>query len=82
MKNATKPTASVTNVCRKLELRKLINSTRPEDQVLKKRIPKEIITRVLTGRNIQLNQEEVTHIARRSNPYDVRGTSMLKKIFR
>jgi hypothetical protein len=64
------------------DLRKLINSTKPEDQAIKKRIPKDIMSRVLTGRNMPLKEHEITHIARRSNPYDVRGTSILRKVFR
>lgn len=64
------------------ELRKIVHSTRPEDQQLKKRLPKEIVRRVLTGKNILLNPDEVTHIARRSNPYDIRGTSLLNRMFR
>lgn len=64
------------------ELKRIIHSTRPEDQQLKKRLPKEVVRRVLTGKNIILNPEEVTHIARRSNPYDIRGTSILNRLFR
>ena len=64
------------------ELRKIVHSTKPEDQQLKKRLPKDIVRRVLTGKNILLDPDEVTHIARRSNPYDIRGTSMLQRLFR
>lgn len=64
------------------ELRKIIHSTKPEDQQLKKRLPKEIVKRVLTGKNILLDTNEVTHIARRSNPYDIRGTSLVNRLFR
>jgi hypothetical protein len=64
------------------ELKKIIYSTKPEDQALKKRIPKEIMKRVLTGKNILLNNKEVTHIARKSNPYDERGSSILQRIYR
>jgi len=64
------------------ELKSIVHSTRPEDQRLKRKLPKEIIRRVLTGKNIVLDSDEVTHIARRSNPYDIRGTSILNRIFR
>jgi len=64
------------------ELRKIVHSTKPEDQQLKKRLPKEVVRRVLTGKNIMLDSREVTHIARRSNPYDIRGTSLLNRLFR
>ena len=64
------------------ELKKIIYSTKPEDQALKRRIPKEIMKRVLTGKNILLNNKEITHIARKSNPYDERGSSILQRIYR
>jgi len=64
------------------ELRSLVHSTKPEEQQLKKRLPQDIIKRVLTGRNIILNYNETTHIARRSNPYDLRGTSIIRRLFR
>lgn len=64
------------------ELKSIIHSTSPEKQQLKRRLPKEIVRRVLTGKNILLDSKEVTHIARRSNPYDVRGTSIIRRLFR
>ena len=64
------------------ELRALIHSTKPEEQALKRKLPNEILRRVLSGKNIILPNEEVTHIARRSNPYDMRGTSILRRLFR
>ncbi len=64
------------------ELRSLVHSTKPEEQQLKKRLPKDVVRRVLTGKNIILDSSEITHIARRSNPYDIRGTSILNRLFR
>jgi len=64
------------------ELKSLVHSTKPEDQRLKGRLPQDVFRRVLTGKNITLDPDEVTHIARRSNPYDVRGTSIISRIFR
>jgi hypothetical protein len=64
------------------ELKKLVHSTKPEDQQLKSRLPDHIFRRVLTGKNISLNPDEVVHIARRSNPTDVRGTSIIQRLFR
>jgi len=64
------------------ELRSIVHSTKPEDQQLKRRIPDDVFRRVLTGKNITLDPSEVTHIARRSNPYDIRGTSIINRIFR
>lgn len=64
------------------ELRSLVHTTKPEEQHLKKRLPSEIVRRVLTGKNIILDSGEVTHIARRSNSYDIRGTSIIDRLFR
>lgn len=64
------------------ELRAIINSTKPQYQELKRKLPPEIVKRVSSGRNIPLNPEEITHIARRSNPYDIRGTSIIDRLFR
>ena len=64
------------------ELKKIVYSTKPEEQQLKRRIPVDILRRVLTGKNILLDNKEVTHIARKSNPYDERGTSIISRIFR
>ena len=64
------------------ELKKIVYSTKPEDQPLKRRIPIDILRRVLTGKNILLDNKEVTHIARKSNPTDERGSSILARLFR
>jgi hypothetical protein len=64
------------------ELKALVHSTKPEDQQLKSRIPDQIFRKVLTGKNITLDPDEVTHIARRSHAYDIRGTSIINRIFR
>ena len=64
------------------ELKKIVHSTKPEDQAIKKRIPADILKRVLSGRNIILNSDEVTHIARKLNPYDTRGTSIISRLYR
>jgi len=64
------------------ELKSIIYSTKPDEQHLKRRIPENIVKRVLGGRNIVLDPDEVTHVARRSNPYDVRGTSIIERAYR
>ena len=64
------------------ELRKLVNSSKPEQIALKKRLPKEILKKVSTGKNIELDPDTVTHIARKTKPTDVRGTSMLSRMLR
>ena len=65
-----------------MELRKLINSTDPLDLILKKKLSKDIVSKVLTGANIPLNSEDITYIARKSSPYDSRGQSILHRLLR
>lgn len=64
------------------QLKAIINSTKPHDQQLKRRLPADVIRRVTSGQNLLLDPDEVTHISRKSNPYDLRGTSILDRIFR
>lgn len=64
------------------QLRAIVNSTKPQDQNLKRRLPADVVRRVNSGRNLILDPEEVTHLARKSNPYDLRGTSIIDRIFR
>jgi len=64
------------------QLKAIVNSTRPQDQQLKRRLPVDVIRRVNSGRNLILDPDEVTHLARKSNPYDLRGTSIIDRIFR
>lgn len=64
------------------DLKRLVMSTNPRDLQLKKRIPRDILSRVATGRNIPLEPEYTTRLTRLANPYDIRGTSMIDRIFR
>lgn len=64
------------------ELKKIVHSTKPEEQQLKKKIPQDILRRVLSGKNIVMDSDEVTHIARKLNPYDTRGTSIISRLYR
>lgn len=64
------------------QLKAIVNSTKPQDQQLKRRLPVDVIRRVNSGRNLLLDPDEVTHLARRSNPYDLRGTSIIDRLFR
>ena len=64
------------------ELRAIVHSTKPEMQALKKKIPQDILRRVLTGKNIIINSDEIAHIANRAQPYDTYGTSVIKSLMR
>ncbi len=63
-------------------LQRLITSTAPSDMILKKKIPKHIIDYVKKGKNIPLDDFNVSHLKLLSSPYDVRGTSVIVSIYK
>lgn len=67
------------------EIKALVSSTRPEDQErvdeLKKSSP-ELVNAVLDHRNIKLDEECVSQIARITDPSATRGTSRVQSLFK
>ncbi|MGH7974741.1 MAG: hypothetical protein ACREBR_04400 [bacterium] len=67
------------------EIKALISSTRPEDvervEELKKTSP-ELVTAVLEHRNIKLDEDCVSQIARITDPSGTRGTSRVQSCFK
>jgi hypothetical protein len=67
------------------EIKALVSSTRPEDQErveeLKKTSP-ELVNAVLEHRNIKLDEECVSQIARITDPSATRGTSRIQSCFK
>jgi len=67
------------------EIKALVSSTRPEDQErveeLKKTSP-ELVNAVLEHRNIKLEEECVSQIARITDPSATRGTSRIQSCFK
>lgn len=63
-------------------LKRVCNSNKPGDMQQRQKLDKSIIEHVKRGENIPLNNFYVSHIARRINPYDVRGTGLIVSSFR
>jgi hypothetical protein len=63
-------------------LKKIIFSNRPTDIEQRKQLNNHIIDSVRRGENIPLDNYNVSHLARRISPYEIRGTGLPVCIFR
>jgi len=63
-------------------LKKIIFSNRPTDIEQRKQLNQHIIDSVRRGENIPLDNFNVSHLARRISPYEIRGTGLPVCIFR
>jgi hypothetical protein len=63
-------------------LKKIIFSNRPTDIEQRKQLNNHIIDSVKRGENIPLDNFNVSHLARRISPYEIRGTGLPVCIFR
>ena len=63
-------------------LKKIIFSNRPTDIEQRKQLNNHIIDSVKRGENIPLDNYNVSHLARRISPYEIRGTGLPVCIFR
>lgn len=63
-------------------LKKIIFSNRPTDIEQRKQLNQLIIDSVKRGENIPLDNFNVSHLARRISPYEIRGTGLPVCIFR
>ena len=63
-------------------LKKIISSNKPKDIEQKKLLNQTIINSVRRGENIPLDNFNVSHLARRISPYEIRGTGLPVCIFR
>lgn len=64
------------------ELRRMVSSKKPQDIKLAKSLDATMVSRIKQGKNIILSPVYVKHIAMKSSPYDIRGTSRLVKYFK
>jgi hypothetical protein len=64
------------------ELKRLATSSNPDDIALREQMSQEMLAYVYSGRNIPLKDFNISHISRKNSPYDVRGTSMLTRIYK
>lgn len=63
-------------------LKRIVMSNKPSDIEQRKQLNQHIIDSVKRGDNIQLDNFQVSHLARRISPYEIRGTGLPVCIFR
>jgi len=61
---------------------RLIQSNSPSDIALKRYIPNHIIDNVKKGKNIPLDNFNISHLKLLSSPYDIRGTSIIVSTYK
>lgn len=63
-------------------LRSLLMDNTPESFELKKRLPSELVSRVLAKQKVRLSPMNCTFIPRKLHPYNERGTSLASRLWR
>lgn len=63
-------------------LKRICTSNKPIDVQQRQKLDAAIVEHVRRGENIPLNNFYVSHLARKINPYDVRGTGLIVSSFR
>jgi hypothetical protein len=63
-------------------LKRIVTSNRPSDMQQRQRLDRSLIEHVQRGESIPLSNFYASHIARKLNPYEVRGTSLIVSCFR
>lgn len=63
-------------------LQRLVHSSNPADIQLRKQIDDEIIYHVKKGNNIPLDNFHISHLAMKSSPYDIHGTSPIVTVYK
>jgi hypothetical protein len=63
-------------------LRKLLSEATPESQEIRSKFPQEFVMKVMARQPIRLAPTNVSMIARRLHPYDIRGTSLASRLWR
>lgn len=63
-------------------LKTICTSNKPIDVQQRQKLDPSIVEHVRRGENIPLNNFYVSHLARKINPYDVRGTGLIVSSFR
>ena len=64
------------------ELQRIITSSDPDSLALRSQLDPELIAYIQSGKNIPLENHLISHIARKSAPYQVRGTSILTRVYK
>lgn len=63
-------------------LKKIVTSNKAEDVQQRRQLNQYIIDCVKRGQNIQLDNFNVSHLARKISPYEIRGTGLPVSVFR
>lgn len=63
-------------------LKRIVSSNKPADIEQRKQLNNYIIDAVKRGQNIPMNNFNVSHLARKISPYEIRGTGLPVSIFR
>jgi len=63
-------------------LKNIVRSNKPADVEQRKQLNSHIIDSVRRGENIQIDNFNISHLARRISPYEIRGTGLPVCIFR
>lgn len=64
------------------EMRRLMQSQDPRYIKLRQKLPSEVVALMMNGKNIPLDPINASHLARKAFPYDIRGTSIMSRMFR
>lgn len=64
------------------ELKRIATSTHPMDVAIRASIPQYILDYILRGENIPLNHRNVSQICRKTVFHDVRGTSIIQRVWK
>lgn len=64
------------------DMKRLMQSNDPRYVKLRQKVPPEILNMLAAGRNIPLDPIQISHVARKAFPYDIRGVSILARLFR
>ncbi len=64
------------------ELKRVVTSNHPKDMAVRDQIPYHILEYVLRGENIPLSNRNITHILKKSVPHDIRGTSIIQRVWK
>ena len=63
-------------------LRQILTSNNPMLRQYREEMPEEILSALVSGQNIPLSPVNCTFIPRKLHPYDVRGTSIISRMWR
>lgn len=64
------------------KLRELVNSTHPMLARVRETMPADLVASLRAGRNIPLSPVNASFIPRKLHPYDLRGTSIISRLWR